>query len=145
MAADNNIRLVQTDNYQIVRGDSASIIYNLRGFILTNYLIELDIIDPFTKKVIPMALGTTYSKTRNVGIINGEGIYYFGDTNGPSSLLAQLTGSDDFGIKLSSADTLALQANLTYKFDIRIKTSDDAIVTTIVRGTLNILRSAIDA
>jgi len=141
--ADNNLRITQSNDFEVVKGDTLVMPFEIVNFTPLDYDMEMDVVDPYTKKVIPMALGTTYSKQHNDGVSNGEGIYYRTDSNIPSGVAL---GSDNqIAVKLDSADTELLEGNQSYNYDIRILKTDGSIVATFVQGKLFVLARALDA
>lgn len=134
----NNLRILTTNDFEVVRGDSLTMEFTIEEFDPTAFNMVFGIKDPFTDKIILMALGSTYSKKRNDSVVGGEGIFYFGDTNIPSAVV--LPTINDITIKLDQADTLLLEAGHTYNYDVSISNADNSIVRTFIRGALNVQR-----
>ena len=45
---------------------------------------------------------------------------------------------NDIAIKLDQADTLLLDGNQTYDYDVQIANISNSITSTIIRGTINV-------
>jgi len=136
----NSLRFFQNNDFQVVRGDTLIMPFRFKNFSPLNYDMEMDIIDPYTKQVIVMANGSTYSKKRNPD--NREGIYYNTDTNQPSGVV--LSSDDEIAVKLDSADTLLFEPNQSYNYQIKVLRASGDLTKTIIRGVIQALRNATD-
>lgn len=132
----DNIRILTTNDFQVVQGDSLLMGFTLENFDPTTWFMTFGIKDPLTGDLYLFANGSTYSKKHNDAVAGGEGIYYTGDINLPSGVTLKTV--NDIAIKLDQADTLLLDGNQTYDYDVQIANISNSITSTIIRGTINV-------